>query len=123
MYQKSNELVQRKPNKQFHEEILKDMADKLGVTPAYLSAVEVGKRNIPAEWFNTITSIYALSVNEQQDLQEAIDSSIKQIKIDLDNYSERQKQTAAMFARKLSTLNDTELEKLFKIFGKSKTGG
>ena len=106
-----------------HEAILKDMADKLGVTPAYLSAVEVGKRNIPAEWFNTITSIYALSVNEQQDLQEAIDSSIKQIKIDLDNYSERQKQTAAMFARKLSTLNDTELEKLFKIFGKSKTGG
>ena len=106
-----------------HEEILKDMADKLGVTPAYLSSVEVGKRNIPAEWFNTITSIYALSVNEQQDLQEAIDSSIKQIKIDLDNYSERQRQTAAMFARKLSTLNDTELEKLFKIFGKSKTGG
>ena len=106
-----------------HEENLKDMAEKLGVTAAYLSAVEVGKRNIPAEWFNAISNIYELSANEQQDLQEAIDSSVKQIKIDLDNYSERQKQTAAMFARKLSTLNDNELEKLFKIFDKSKMGG
>ena len=106
-----------------NEEILKDMAEKLGVTPAYLSAVEVGKRNIPAEWFNAITSIYALSAKEQQGLQEAIDSSTKQIKMDLDNYSERQKQTAAMFARKLSTLNNSELEKLIKFFDKSKMGG
>ena len=102
-----------------NEEILKDMAEKLGVTPAYLSAVEVGKRNIPVEWFNAITSTYALSAKEQRDLQEAIDSSAKQIKINLDNYSERQKQTAVMFARKLSTLNDSELEKLAKIFKNS----
>jgi transcriptional regulator with XRE-family HTH domain len=29
-------------------DLLKDMADKLGVTSSYLSAVETGKRNVPA---------------------------------------------------------------------------
>ncbi|KHF28295.1 Helix-turn-helix domain protein [Anoxybacillus sp. BCO1] len=31
-------------------ELLKHMADKLGVTSSYLSAVENGKRNVPQDW-------------------------------------------------------------------------
>ena len=31
-------------------ELLKDMAIKLNVTVSYLSAVEIGKRNIPEKW-------------------------------------------------------------------------
>lgn len=106
-----------------HDEILKGMADKLEVTAAYLSAVEMGKRNIPSDWFNSITKIYSLSENEQKELQAAIDSSIKQVKIDLDNYNEKQKQTAAMFARKLASLDDNDLRKLAKIFENSKLEG
>ncbi len=30
-----------------NDELLRDMANKLGVTASYLSAVEIGKRNIP----------------------------------------------------------------------------
>ena len=44
-----------------HDEILKDMADKLNVTAAYLSAVENGNRKMPDSWINIITEEYNLS--------------------------------------------------------------
>ena len=37
-----------------NNEFLKDMANKLGVTVSYLSAVENGKRDIPDEWLDKI---------------------------------------------------------------------
>ena len=40
------------------DEKLKDMAEKLGVTVSYLSAVENGKRNIPDNWIEMIASEY-----------------------------------------------------------------
>lgn len=101
-----------------HNEVLKDMAKKLGVTSAYLSAVEVGKRNIPTEWFESISMNYNLSQIEQSCLRKAIDSSIKQLKIDLDNYSEMQRETAAVFARKLEELDEQDIKKLFEVFNK-----
>lgn len=33
-----------------HGEILKDMANRFGVTASYLSAVENGKRAVPEAW-------------------------------------------------------------------------
>ena len=44
-----------------NDEILKDMADKLNVTAAYLSAVENGNRKVPDAWVNTIVTKYTLS--------------------------------------------------------------
>ena len=44
-----------------NDEILKDMADKLNVTAAYLSAVENGNRKVPDAWVNTIVTKYNLS--------------------------------------------------------------
>ena len=101
-----------------HNEVLKDMAKKLGVTSAYLSAVEVGKRNIPTEWFESISVNYNLSRIEQDCLRKSIDSSIKQLKIDLENYNEMQRETAAVFARKLEELDEQDIKKLFEVFNK-----
>ena len=36
------------------QELLRDMAGTLGVSVAYLSAVENGKRNVPVSWINKI---------------------------------------------------------------------
>ena len=38
-------------------EILKTMAEKINVTSSYLSAIECGKRNIPADLIQKLTSI------------------------------------------------------------------
>lgn len=53
-----------------HDEILKDMADKLNVTAAYLSAVENGNRKIPDSWVNIITEEYGLSDEVSEHLAE-----------------------------------------------------
>ena len=51
------------------DEKLKDMAEKLGVTVSYLSAVENGKRNIPDNWIEMIASEYYLSDEDVRNLQ------------------------------------------------------
>lgn len=64
------------------DEILKNMSDKLGVTPSYLSAAERGKRKIPKTWGKLITTIYNLTPTQQQELLNAITSSALALKLD-----------------------------------------
>jgi len=64
-------------------ELLKDMADKLGVTPSYLSAVERGKRNIPKDWFEKISNIYLLNQSQRDTLFDVIQKSNITLKVDL----------------------------------------
>lgn len=98
-----------------HDEILKDMASKLNVTSAYLSAVEMGKRNIPEHWGNMLREVYNLNIAQSKELKVAIDSSVKQIKLNLDNVSLPKKQAAIMFARKLDELGEEDIKKIFEI--------
>ena len=41
-------------------ENMKEMATRLGVSSSFLSAVEVGKKTIPAKWFDLIVKTYNL---------------------------------------------------------------
>jgi transcriptional regulator with XRE-family HTH domain len=51
-----------------NDELLKDMASKLKVTPSYLSAVEKGKRTIPSDWEQKIAGLYQLDSNHLKEL-------------------------------------------------------
>ena len=77
-----------------HHEIMGDIADMLGVSLPFLSAVENGKRNVPADWVDKIVSHYNLSPEETQELLEAIEQSKTQMKLDLKS-SEFFQRTAA----------------------------
>ena len=92
------------------DEFLKDMAKKLGVSPAYLSAVEVGKRNIPEGWTDALQKHYHLNETESEKLKIAVDMSAKQLKMNLANLSDHKKEVAVVFARRLD-----ELSEVFKI--------
>ncbi|MEY8378762.1 helix-turn-helix transcriptional regulator [Lachnospiraceae bacterium 56-18] len=67
---------------------LKDMADELGVTVAYLSAVENGKRAVPDSWVERISKEYDLSDQEVISMQKAAYENKKDIKINLENTKE-----------------------------------
>ena len=99
-------------------DLLKDMAVKLGVTPAYLSAVEVGKRNIPKPWEELIARIYSLGNEEKGELHKAIEESAKFIKMDLERVNEENRDLALTFAREFKTLDAEEIEKIRKVFRK-----
>ena len=94
------------------QQLLRDMADKLGVSSAYLSAVETGKWRIPQDWVSKIASIYSLSCEEQADLQSAADNSVFDVTISLVNASEQKRNAVLSFARALDGLNDEDLKRI-----------
>ena len=48
-------------------QIMLDMAESLQVSPAFLSAVENGKKNVPAQWRDKIVKAYAKGGNPSLD--------------------------------------------------------
>lgn len=94
------------------QQLLKDMASRLGVSSAYLSAVETGKRRIPQDWVSKIASIYSLSRGEQDDLQDAADNSVPDVTISLVNASAQKRNAVLSFARALDGLDDEDLKRI-----------
>ena len=101
--------------------LLKNMAEQLGVTSSYLSAVETGKRNIPTEWPSRIALIFNLSSDSKAELNKAIQESQTEIQINLNNLSRQQRDLALVFARKLDGLDEAKIQDVFKAFKKSDT--
>ncbi len=104
-------------------EILRDMADKLNVSAAYLSAVEMGKRNIPEQWVNQISSLYNLSDEEKNNLNNAAENSAKSITLNFDNISNSHKETAILFAREFENVDSETLDKIKKLLNESHACG
>ncbi len=89
---------------------LKDMADKLKVTVAYLSAVENGNRKVPDEWIHIIVEEYHLNAQEQIELQHAAYEEKTEIRISLEEADKVD--LALSFARKFKSLTNDELNRL-----------
>ena len=58
-------------------ELLGTMADKLGLSAAYLSSIETGSRSIPVDLTSKIIKIYNLSEEEAEKLLKAETNSFK----------------------------------------------
>ena len=97
-----------------NNEVLADMAQKLKITSAYLSAIELGKRSIPKNLFADLIELYSISKEEEVELQKAIDTSVTSVEIDLDNVSLSGRETVLAFARKLKDLDDVALNNIFE---------
>ena len=97
--------------------LLKDMAQDLAVTSSYLSAVEVGKRNVPEDWPQRIGKLYGLTDKEIENLEVAATASASQIKLDLSEASHESRELAVAFARRFNDLtpkNQKEILSLLK---------
>lgn len=104
-----------------HGEILKTMSDKLGMTSSYLSAIECGKRRIPDDLIEKLSSVYGLSAEERRELTEAKDMSLDSIEINLSSNSAYKRDLALQFARKFDDI-DEEAAKAMLEFLNSKKG-
>lgn len=100
-----------------NHQILKEMADILGVSPSYLSAVENGKRNIPRDWYDKISSFYNLTSSEKNKLLEIIKGYDLQFNDMFSQDDLSTKQMLITFARrcKENSLTPEKIEKIFKI--------
>lgn len=83
-----------------NNQVLKDMADVLGVSSSYLSAVENGKRKIPDDWYEKISKSYCLTKDKQDDLFSIIKSQDLQFNDVIESGDYKTKQMLISFARK-----------------------
>lgn len=97
------------------DELLKDMASKLGVTAAYLSAVENGNREVPDAWLNILRRLYELDDREFKELQESVYDEKNVLRLDLEDISEKEKELTLSFARRFKSLSDDQIIEILKV--------
>lgn len=99
-------------------EVLGDMAEKLGTSIAFLSAVENGRKNIPTGWFDTLVSEYSLDSKDQQELKNAIEESKLQYKIVPKSAGKVQRRAAMVFSRAFDDMDEETALKVIEILNK-----
>jgi len=106
-----------------NNEMLKDMAEFLAVSPAFLSSVEMGKKAVPANWVPAIEGRYYLTDGEVAELRAAVDRSQRSVTLNLADKSGVQREFAVSFARQFDELSDEQLQQLRISLSKLKPAG
>jgi transcriptional regulator with XRE-family HTH domain len=96
---------------------LDDMAQRLEISPAYLSHMEMGRRPVPEKIVKDICKILKFHEVRAARLKKAANESYvpNVIKIDSTGMKEGDKEIALMFARRFSDLDRTDKKKLFEL--------
>lgn len=101
-----------------NSEVLKDMAEKLKVSSAFLSAVENGKKKIPASWRQKLQEIYNLSSEEMENFEKAIMESSDVVELNIKNTSSSNRDLAISFARQFESMDDKTSKELLAFLKK-----
>lgn len=102
-----------------HHEVMGDVAKLLGVSTPFLSAVENGKKNVPAEWINILANHYDLSDEKRDELTTAAEDSKTQIKLNLTQSSDYQRNAAMQFARSFGDIDEETAKKILDLLKRS----
>lgn len=97
-----------------YSEVLGTMAKRLGISPAYLSAIENNGRDIPEDFIAKIANEYNLNESQINELEEAKAQTSGAVAVQFENQKTEQNyvQAAVMFARDFSKLTSTQVEQL-----------
>lgn len=99
------------------DENLSSMSKKLGISVSYLSAIENGVREIPADFVDKLSEIYHLSKERKEELIKAEANSASKISISLHSAIYAQRQLAFTLSRKLNDLSSDECEEIMRYLG------
>ena len=97
-----------------YSEVLGTMAKRLGISSAYLSAIENNGRDIPEDFIAKIANEYNLNESQINELEEAKAQTSGAVAVQFENQKTEQNyvQAAVMFARDFSKLTSTQVEQL-----------
>ncbi len=104
-------------------EVLKDMAEKLGYTSSYLSAIEVGKRAVPETFLSKLKECYGLSESIMETLKNAVDNDIPKIEMNLKGTKMAHRRTAMAFARTFKSLDEETMENILRLLNSKEENG
>ncbi len=101
-----------------HHEVMGDMVEILGTSLPFISAVENGKKNVPADWVSKLVEHYHLSQKERAELEEAIEESRTQYKIDTKKAGNAQRKAVLAFTRAFDEMDDDTAMKILELLSK-----
>ena len=98
---------------------LKSMADAMGVTSSYLSAIETGKRAVTDSVLKSITHYFVNEgVHAENELAKAARDSQQSVEINLSGKNQSAREVAMAFARNFDELNEDEFRRLRELLTK-----
>lgn len=97
-------------------ESMRVMAEKLNVSVSYLSAIENGKRNVPANFGELVAGNYDLSAKDKKNLRDAIQDSTEKMKVNITELGEKKKRI--LYALTSDDLDEETLSRLVEIIDK-----
>ncbi len=109
-----------------NDQSLGDMADKINLSAAYLSAIENDKRTAPEEMKENLFRVYDLSEEKKLEFARLVAESRKKVEIGLKDIQQdilpEYVDTAVMFAHDLSQMNRKQLADVKEFLQKLKGG-
>ena len=95
---------------------LREMAAALGMSPAFLSATETGRKPVPKELAERIAACLQLDIAQRAELIKAIEKSKQEFRVRLgERASGQDREVAAMFARQFPEMSEEDKESIRKI--------
>ncbi|MCQ2467911.1 MAG: XRE family transcriptional regulator [Clostridia bacterium] len=99
------------------------MADDLHISPAFLSAVENGKKKMPDSWFTLIPDTYQLKPDEIEEFKSAAYESMDVVELNIANASSANKKLAIRFARRFEEIDEKTSEEILALLDSKLKGG
>lgn len=102
--------------------LLKDMADAFGVSSAYLSAVETGKKSVSDDLVDRAAQFlgFKRGSDEYNNLQDAASISRGEVSMSTKGMTPKHQETALAFARHFERLDAKELDHLLGLLRATK---
>lgn len=94
---------------------LRQMADAIEISPSYLSSIETGKRKLTTGILERIIGFFHLSKDKGDVLRDLANKTSESISIDLAGLADKRSESAVIFARKLNTMTDDEIEEILRV--------
>ena len=96
----------------------KVMAERLGISVPYLSAIENGRRDIPTDLPDKLIKAYNLSERDQQKIRDAVVTSKDKVKIDLTDLAEKKRRVILALAN--DEIDNDTLDEICKMVNQKK---
>lgn len=100
--------------------LLGEMAKKLSLSSAYLSAVENGKKNATEALLVSVSKYFSLTPSQDKELRRAAADSPASVKLDLKDAANDERKLVSAFARQVSDLSSDQKSDILDMLNNSK---
>ncbi|MGD1527157.1 helix-turn-helix domain-containing protein [Vibrio owensii] len=94
------------------EQRLSDMGEALGISASFLSALELGRKQVSDSFLQKVFDVYKIEPEQQVEYRKLAEMSGTSIRISVSGASDAKREFVSMLSKKLGELTDDEVTKL-----------